>query len=160
MLALTGAGASPTYRAVYSVTGPGSGPVRTVVVAQRPPLAAYTSGGSTVFTTVTASGGSGPAAEVVARSVVLGILEQDAQAIEEGDPGDELRTVTRTHDVVVGQQSTCLRVATSGADQVVCLTLSGIPTLVSAAGTTATLESLTGDVPVRDVVPPAASASG
>ena len=160
MLALTGAGVYPTYRAGYSVTGPGDGSGRLLAVAERPPLAAYTSSGSTVYTTVTGSDASAPSGVVVARPVVLGILEHDAQMIEEGDPGGALRTLTRSREVVAGQPSMCLRATTSGDRQVVCLTPAGIPTLVSAAGTTATLVSLTADVPDADVVPPTTTAAG
>ena len=148
-----GAGALPTYRAVYAVTGPG-GAAGPLVAAQRPPLAAYTVGGTTVRVSADTPA-SALAGVVVSRPVLLGVLEHDGQLIEEGDPGGALDTVVRAPRTVGGQPSTCLTVTGSVGGHVICTTPAGIPTEVVLSGTHAVLVSLSPTATAGDVAPPA-----
>jgi hypothetical protein len=90
----------------------------------------------------------------VSRGSILAMLEQDAQLIEQGNPGGMLRSVTRTHEVVAGQPSTCLHAMLTTHIQTVCTTTTGIPTLVVQSATTATLVDFSPAVPESDLVPP------
>jgi len=152
MLSLVGAGALPAYRAVYAVTGTG-GAAGPLIAAQRPPLAAYTVGGTTVRVSAD-SGASAVAGIVVSRPVLLGVLEHDAQLIEEGNPGGALATVARDRRPVAGQPSTCLTVTGGVGRHVICTTQAGIPTEVVLSGTRAVLVSLSPTVTTGDVAPP------
>jgi len=154
MLSLVGAGAVPTYRAVYAVTGPGGvgGPL---VVDQRPPISVYATGGAVVRVAPGAPRTAQLAGIVVSRPVLLGVLEHDGQLIEEGNPGGALATVARGRQTVGGQASTCLTVTGSVGHQVICTTATGIPTEVLVSGTHAVLTSLSPAVVDGELAPPA-----
>lgn|GEM_PF-5886665 len=155
MLSLVGAGAVPTYRAVYTVTGHGGG-AGPLVVEQRPPLAAYTTGGTTIRVSADSPHASELAGIVVSRPVLLGVLAHDGQLIEEGNPGGALATVVRDQQTVGGQPSTCLTVTGAAGRNVICTTATGIPTEVVVSGTHAVLSSLSPTVDATVVAPPAA----
>jgi hypothetical protein len=104
--------------------------------------------------------GTAASAASVARGLIVGMLDHDAQLIEEGDPGGALGSVRRSKQVVGGQPSTCLRVTTPTSPQVVCLTPSGIPTLVTTAASTAVARSVTAQVTDGDVAPTGATPGG
>jgi len=154
MAALVGAGQVPTYRAVYTVTGPG-GATGTLVVNQRPPLASYAQGGTTVRVSADSPHASELAGVVVSRPVLLGVVEHDGQLIEEGNPGGALATVARVHRTLGGQSSTCLTVTGAVGRHVICTTPDGIPTEVVLSGTHAVLVSLSSTVDVGELAPPA-----
>lgn len=154
MRSLVGAGALPSYRAVYTVTGPGGG-AGPLVVDQHPPLTAYTTGGTTIRFSSASPSPADVAGVVVSRPVLLGVLEHDGQLIEEGNPGGALASVARDHRTVAGQPSTCLEVTGGVGRHRICTTANGIPTEVAVSGTRAVLSSLALAVVYGGPTPPA-----